>query len=169
MKLRHGPISRGQNVVRRTTAFVGAAVLSAGIMLSGCGERRAGVSTEPQSNQVAMAEEKPCSERLKNSESAMDLVSQVHISMAVNQERLMHDLESREGETVDITWHFRVEGDGRAVLLDVGTVCEGRPCGGERTRNILQSLPEARVDAPENGQCTWDISTVIESQRPQRS
>lgn len=169
MKLRHGPISKGRNVVRKATVFVGAAVLSAGIMLSGCGERRAGLSNEPQSNQVKVSEETPCSESLKSSEGAMNLVSQVHTSMAVNQERLMQDLDSQEGETVDITWHFRVEGDGRAVLLDVGTICEGRPCGGQSARNILQSIPEARLDAPENGQCIWDISTVIESQRPQRS
>jgi hypothetical protein len=158
MKLRHGSVSRGLDAGARTAGFVATAVMCAGLMLSGCGEKRGGI--EPRPNRSPSGDVVPCSKRVTESREAREVVAGVHVQIVEKQDAVLRMLGAKPDERVNITWHLKVDGDGKVDTLNVDASCGKGACSKD-PKGVLSEMPQGNVAPTE--ECSWDISTVIES------
>ncbi len=167
MKLRHKTNSKEMHVGRRIAGFVGMAVLSAGLMFSGC-DKRGGLTPAPEPNNRAMTEAKQCAKAVTESESGKRLVAEVHSKTLML--KMSDAIAAEPGETVQLTWRLRVEDNGSVNLVGIEANCDSGNCSGLDPHRIKSSLPGMVVEAPaEDCGCRWDIRTIIESQRTKSS
>ncbi len=163
MKLQHRSIPKERNVGRKIAGFVGMAVLSAGLMFSGC-DKRGGLTPAPEPNNRQISEQVECSKALTGTESAKRLLAEVHNSTLAL--KMDNAIRAEPGETVQLTWKIRVEDNGQINLVGIDADCENGNCTGLDAQRIKRSIPNLRIEAPsEDCGCRWDIRTIVESQR----
>jgi hypothetical protein len=163
MKLRHESVSKGMREGKRIVVFVGAAVLAAGLMFTGC-DKRGGLTPLPEPNGGQISDQAKCPRRVTESDGAKRLISEVHNTSLLL--KMGNKIQAEPGETVNLTWKIQVGEDGRLNPTGVEAYCESGNCQVLGTEPPGSALPEVRIDTrPEDCGCRWDISTIIESQR----
>lgn len=163
MKLHHKSVRNDMHIGRRVAGFVGIAVLTAGLAFSGC-DKRGGLTPAPGPNGGQLVEAKQCGKSVTASEGGKRLLEKVHENTILL--KMSNAISAEPGETVRLTWRLRVEDNGNVNLVGVDANCDSGSCPGLDPARIKGSLPEMRVEAPnEECGCRWDIRTIIESQR----
>lgn len=162
MKLRHDA-KRDMHVGKRIAGFAGIAVLTAGLMFSGC-DKRGGLTPAPEPNNSQITEAPQCGKTVTSTRSARRLLSQVHDKTILLS--MDNAIVAEPGETVELIWKLRVEESGQVNLLGIEANCELGNCRNLDAQRIKSSLPDVRIEAPpEECGCRWDIRAIIESQR----